>query len=133
MRTSSASTTTPARIRGIGYQTAKDVPINDTGWEISPAGFRRVLRDYHKRFGLPIYVTENGTADRADAFRARYIYDHLRAAVGTGLPIERYYHWCFIDNWEWAEGADRTLRAGRVGLRYPATHHPGLLVSSTPT
>ena len=42
--------------------------------------------------------------DNSDSFRSRYLYDHLRAIAGPGLPIERYYHWCFVDNWEWAEG-----------------------------
>ena len=26
-------------------------------------------------------------------------------------PVERYYHWCFCDNWEWVEG-----NAARFGL-----------------
>ena len=38
--------------------------------------------------------------------------------VGSGLPFERYYHWCFVDNWEWAEGEGP--RFGIVGLD-PAT------------
>lgn len=95
---------TGSQISGLAYRTAPAVPVNDLGWEISPAGLVEVLRRYHQRFQLPIYLTENGTADRADAFRARYLYDHLRAAATSGLPIERYYHWTFIDNWEWAEG-----------------------------
>lgn len=102
---------TGSLIHGIGYQTRAGVPINDLGWEISAAGLTRVLTDYHERFALPIYITENGTADRADAFRARYIYEHLRAAASVGVPVQRYYHWTFIDNWEWAEG-----QTGRFGL-----------------
>lgn len=103
-------------IRGIDYRTAEGVPVNDLGWEISPQGFERVLGEYHRRYRLPIYVTENGTADRSDSFRSRYIYDHLRAAATSGLPIERYYHWTFIDNWEWAEG--QTGRFGVVELDF---------------
>lgn len=103
-------------IRGLGYQTRAGVPINDLGWEIAPAGLTRVLTDYHARFGLPIYITENGTADRRDAFRARYLYEHLRAAASAGVPVERYYHWTFIDNWEWAEG--QTGRFGLVALDF---------------
>ena len=63
---------------------------------------------------LPIYVTENGTADTHDAFRAKYLYDHLKQIAQSGLPIERYYHWCFVDNWEWVEGF--TARFGLVEL-----------------
>jgi len=51
---------------------------------------------------------------RAAHRRSRYLYDHLRAIAGSGLPIERYYHWCFVDNWEWAEG--EVPRFGMVRL-----------------
>lgn len=107
---------TGSLIHGLEYQTRQGVPTNDLGWEISPPGLQRVLREYHERFGLPIYITENGTADRADAFRSRFIYDHLQAAATAGVPVERYYHWTFIDNWEWAEG--QTGRFGLVGLDF---------------
>lgn len=53
---------------------------------------------------LPIWITENGTADNDEQFRSRYIFDHLTEIMKSSLPIERYYHWCFIDNWEWKEG-----------------------------
>ena len=43
-------------------------------------------------------MTKNGTCDMEDAFRASYICEHLKAIDGTGLPFERYYHWCFCDN-----------------------------------
>lgn len=98
-------------VRGISDRTAAAVPVNDLGWEISAESFARMLSEYHRRFRLPIYVTENGTADRADAFRSRYLYEHLRAMTEAGVPVERYYHWTFTDNWEWAEG-----ETGRFGL-----------------
>ena len=52
----------------------------------------------------PIWVTENGTCDNEDRFRCRYLYDHLKAISQSDLPFERYYHWCFCDNFEWIEG-----------------------------
>lgn len=102
---------TRSLIRGISDHTAEAVPVNDLGWEITADGFAQTLREYYGRFNLPIYVTENGTADREDAFRSRYLYEHLRAMVDSGVPVERYYHWTFTDNWEWAEG-----ETGRFGL-----------------
>jgi beta-glucosidase len=69
--------------------------------------------------GLPIWVTENGTCDNADAFRSRYLFDHLQQVAGevaAGVPIERYYHWCFVDNWEWDLG--EVPRFGLVALDY---------------
>ena len=35
---------------------------------------------------------------------------------GRDLPFERYYHWCFVDNWEWALG--EVPRFGLVHLDY---------------
>lgn len=84
--------------------TFPDSPVNDLGWEIHPEGLVTVARALHERYPAPIWVTENGTADNTESFRSRYIHDHLAAIAGSGLPFERYYHWCFVDNWEWAEG-----------------------------
>ena len=81
-----------------------------------PQGLADVARWLHDLYPGPIWITENGTADNSDSFRSRYLYDHLRAIAGSGLPIERYYHWCFVDNWEWAEG--EVPRFGIVDLDY---------------
>ncbi len=91
-------------------------PVNDLGWEIHPAGLVTVAADLHRRYPGPIWVTENGTCDATDAFRARFIHEHLAAIAGSDLPFERYYHWCFVDNWEWALG--EVPRFGLVHLDY---------------
>jgi beta-glucosidase len=91
-------------------------PVNDLGWEIYPEGIVAVAEDLHRRYPGPIWITENGTCDNTDSFRARYLYDHLGAITASGLPFERYYHWCFVDNWEWAEG--EVPRFGIVALDY---------------
>lgn len=93
-----------------------DVPVSDLDWEIWPAGLVRVARDLHEKYPGPIWVTENGTCDTKDSFRARFLHDHLGAMVGSGLPFERYYHWCLVDNWEWAEG--QTAPFGLVHLNW---------------
>lgn len=77
---------------------------NDLGWEIYPAGIVKCCEKLMAITHLPIYITENGTCDLSDSFRSRYIYDHLRALCSSKLPIKRYYHWCFNDNFEWVEG-----------------------------
>ncbi len=79
-------------------------PVNDLGWEIYPEGLARVAQDMHDRYPGPIWITENGTADNDEQFRARYLAEHLRVIAESKLPFERYYHWCFVDNFEWAEG-----------------------------
>lgn len=92
---------------------------NDLGWEIYPKGLLRVLRDVGSRYPLPIYITENGTCDAADSFRARFIYDHLKAvsaAIGEGIDVRRYYHWSLLDNFEWLEGL--SIRFGLIHVDY---------------
>ena len=87
------------------------VPHNDLGWEIYPEGLRLLSESMYRRYKAPIYITENGTCDARDAFRSRFIYDHLKVVCESGLPIERYYHWSLMDNFEWAEG-----ESGKFGL-----------------
>lgn len=101
--------------KGFEDNTFPGVSVNDLGWEIYPRGIveccaklNRIMPD------LPIYITENGTADNTDAFRTRFIYEHVKALCESGLPITRYYHWCFVDNFEWLEGF--TARFGIVEL-----------------
>lgn len=96
--------------------TFPDRPVNDLGWEIYPEGIVAVAEALHRRYPGPIWITENGTCDATDAFRARYLNDHLAAIAGSSLPFERYYHWCFVDNWEWALG--EVPRFGLVHLDY---------------
>lgn len=99
-------------VRGFADGVATDVDVNDLGWEIYPAGLIQLAAALDARYpGIPIYITENGTCDAADGFRSRFVYDHLAQIAASRLPIVRYYHWCFTDNWEWAEG-----EAARFGL-----------------
>lgn len=107
---------TRSTVRGLADGVARGVPVNDLGWEIHPDGLVELARGLHESYGLPIWVTENGTADAADAFRPLFLYEHLQRIAASGLPIERYYHWCFTDNWEWAEGEGP--RFGLVALDY---------------
>ena len=93
--------------------------MNDVGWEIYPEGLYRFCQKYYRRFGMPIYITENGTADAGDSFRARYIYDHLlqvRRLIDDGVDVRGYYHWSLMDNFEWAEGYEP--RFGLVAVDY---------------
>ncbi len=85
----------------------KGSPVNDLGWEIYPEGIYKISKFLYHKYKLPIFVTENGTADAKDAFRAQYIYDHLyhlHRAIEEGIPVQRYYHWTLMDNFEWLEG-----------------------------
>ncbi len=94
-------------------------PRNDLNWEIYPEGLRRTLLRVHDRYGLPVRITENGIADRTDAQRPRFLLDHIAAmesAMQEGVRVEGYYHWSFMDNFEWAEGY--TARFGLVEVDF---------------
>lgn len=80
---------------------------NDMGWEIYPEGLFKVVAAAYAAYPLPVYITENGIPDREDSRRSRFIYDHLREVCRlhtAGIPVQRYYYWSLIDNFEWAEG-----------------------------
>lgn len=80
--------------------------VSDLNWPIRPEGLKHVLL-HMKRYGLPIYVTENGLADADDSKRADFIRDHLRAieeAQKEGVDVRGYLHWSLTDNFEWDKG-----------------------------
>jgi beta-glucosidase len=92
--------------------------LTDMGWQISPRGFYKELVAL-KRFGKPIYVTENGVADKEDLMREQYIKDHcvaLKQAIDEGVPVRGYFYWSLLDNFEWAHGYDK--RFGLVEINY---------------
>ncbi len=103
----------------------EDVPRTTIGWPIVPAAFRDTLLDIHDRFGLPIYVLENGTAsdDKLDGAgrvddpgRIAYLQAYTGAmgeAIAAGADVRGYFVWSLLDNFEWASGYSQ-----RFGLVY---------------
>lgn len=84
-----------------------DLPVSDLGWAIYPEGLAKVVRRTWRRYRIPIYITENGIADRADVQRKLFIQDHLRClhdAIADGADVRGYFHWSLVDNFEWREG-----------------------------
>jgi len=95
---------TRSAIKHFGSYTFPGRKTNNLGWDIYPEGLAILCKDQYKKYKAPIWITENGTCDKDDSFRAQYIYDHIKQITDSKLPIERYYHWTFLDNFEWAEG-----------------------------
>lgn len=95
---------TRSAVKHFGDHALPNRKSNDLGWDIYPEGLAVLCKEQYKKYNKPIWITENGTCDKEDRFRAQFIYDHLRQIAESSLPIERYYHWTFIDNFEWTEG-----------------------------
>ena len=79
---------------------------NDMGRQIVPEGMYYILMDL-KKYNLPIYITENGIPDAKDRKRAGFIKNylfHVHKAIREGVDVRGYFHWSFLDNFEWDKG-----------------------------
>lgn len=86
------------------------------GWPVTPDAAYWLARFYYERYQKPVLITENGvsTTDWVDCdgevkdytridYTRRYLRS-LRRAADEGIPLEGYFHWSLLDNFEWAEG-----------------------------
>jgi beta-glucosidase len=103
----------------------------DIGWEVYPDGLKELLVRVHREYApARLYVTENGAAYStppdvsgrvADDARERYLKAHFLAAhraIAAGVPLEGYFVWSLMDNFEWAYGYAQ--RFGIVWVDYPS-------------
>lgn len=95
---------------------------SDLGWSLYPHGMYNVLVEMHKRYKKPIYVLENGIADKQgkDKLRQHFLVTHLKEvwnAIHHGkVDVRGFFYWSFLDNFEWAEGFGP--RFGLVHVNY---------------
>lgn len=81
---------------------------NSLGWYVYPQGLTALLKRF-SRYGLPIFITENGTTEYTDDEYREYVKSHVSAvyeAVQSGVPVMGYLWWSLIDNFEWDKGYD---------------------------
>lgn len=104
-------------------------PVTAVKWGVTPEVMRFGPRHLYRRYGLPMYITENGQAcndrifldgqvhdpDRID-YLHRYLLE-LRKGIEEGAPVKGYLQWSFLDNFEWAAGYAE--RFGIVYVDYP--------------
>ena len=100
-------------------------PRTAIGWKVTADVLYWVPKFLYERYNLPIYITENGmschdavSADGKvhDPNRSDFIDSYLAAlkkAMDDGVPIEGYFYWSLLDNFEWANGYGE-----RFGLVY---------------
>jgi len=91
-------------------------PLTAMDWPVQPESLYWGPRFLFERYQLPIVITENGIANtdwihrdgkvhdpqRID-FTARHL-GQLQRAIDDGVVVKGYFHWTFMDNFEWALG-----------------------------
>ncbi len=93
----------------------KDIPRDKMDWMTVPAGIRKALRFFNKKYNYDIYVYENGYAgfepDLKSAIhdnkRANYLRDYIievHKSIEEGIKIKGYFVWSLLDNFEWNWG-----------------------------
>jgi beta-glucosidase len=101
----------------------------EMGWEVWPKGLTDILVRVHQDYAPSrILVTENGASYSTppgddgrvpDVERIRYLQGHLVAAqraIEAGVPLDGYFVWSLLDNFEWERGY--TQRFGITWVDY---------------
>lgn len=100
-------------------------PLTACKWKVTPEVMHYCTVNNYRRYGLPVYITENGLScndriyldgkvhdgERID-FLHRYLLE-LSKGIEEGAPVLGYMQWSLLDNFEWAEGYDE-----RFGMVY---------------
>lgn len=112
------------------YEECGDVvnlPRTEMGWQVYPPFLYYALERIHRFYNPgPIYMTENGCAmdDRPDydgqvhdLWRKEYIRTHLGQLLDLreeGVPVQGYFAWSLMDNFEWQYGYAKRFGLVRV-------------------
>jgi beta-glucosidase/6-phospho-beta-glucosidase/beta-galactosidase len=140
---------TARHLRLPGHRTAggrKGFPTRELWDDVpDPAGLTRWLQTQRALMpGIPLWVVENGMCNRVRQGRSyirldgwdrpRYLRQNVAAvmaAVDGGVPVQGYWHWSLVDNYEWGSyeprfglyGVDR--HRGEHGTRWLDTDSLG--------
>jgi beta-glucosidase len=118
------------------------------GWEIYPDGLYKFLKRTAAEYtgDLPLFITENGMANPdmlkngavADPERIAYINAHLakvKQAADEGVPVQGYFLWSLLDNYEWALGYEKRFGLVHVDFeslqRTPKDSYKALMFALT--
>jgi beta-glucosidase len=85
-------------------------------WPVTPDAHYYGVKFCYERYQKPILITENGLSCRdwrqtdgrvRDTERIDFLHRHLSAlerAHADAVPIQGYFHWSLLDNFEWNHG-----------------------------
>jgi beta-glucosidase len=106
---------TPVAVRMV-----PDDQLTAMGWEVYPQGLHEVLVRVKDDYApARIHVTENGAAYAdepgpdgpfVDVRRVEYLRSHIAAAqraIAEGVPLQGYFVWSLMDNFEWGQGLSK--------------------------
>ena len=103
-------------------------PRTATDWPVTPEALYCGPLNVYKRYGLPIWITEDGLSNHDMVFsdgkvhdpkRIEFLHTYLNClskAIDDGVPVKGYLHWSFLDNFEWSDGYDQ--RFGIIFVDY---------------
>lgn len=94
-------------------------------WPVEPESLNWGPRLIQERYGLPIFITENGLSCTDKIYRDGCVHDagridflacyleKLSEGIQNGADVRGYFHWSLLDNYEWHSGYGE-----RFGLVY---------------
>ena len=115
----------------VNYQCIRgDRKKTDMDWEFYPEGLNHFLKRVNCEYDskIPIYITENGMANRDhininnevfDEERIEYFQLHLSEllkCLKEKIPLKGYFAWSLLYNYEWSFGYEK--RFGLVYVNY---------------
>ena len=104
-------------------------PLTACKWPVTPEVMHYGPMNTYRRYGIPVYISENGLSCNDVIFLDGKIHDpkridflhryltELAKAVAEGTPVLGYLQWSFLDNFEWNSGYDE--RFGIIYVDYP--------------
>ena len=104
-------------------------PRSGVDWQpITPAALYWGPRFFWDRYKVPITITESGLSTRDQVFLDGKVHDpqridymhrvlvELSRSIKDGVPVNGYYAWSLMDNFEWADGYKQ--RFGMIYVDY---------------
>ena len=104
-------------------------PLTACKWPVTPEIMHYGPMHVYRRYGLPVYISENGLSCNDMIFLDGQVHDpkridflhryltELSKAIEDGVPVLGYLQWSFLDNFEWNSGYDE--RFGLIYVDYP--------------
>lgn len=86
--------------------------ITQMAYEFYPQALANVIRRVHAELQIPILITENGIGTEDDGRRIAFVQEALSGVQGCladGIPVQGYFYWSLLDNFEWQKGYSKTF------------------------